>query len=145
MKRALLCFALVACTDEVDPDAPVDCAKVTDDDTFVVGLEKVGRDSVLTFRLMSATPAPPARYENTWTVEIDSSGGPLANADITATPYMPVHDHVSAIRSVSTALPDAGQYEIERVNFSMPGVWETTIRATAGATTDSAMFRFCIP
>jgi hypothetical protein len=31
------------------------------------------------------------------------------------------------------------------VNFSMPGVWETTIRATSGATTDSAMFRFCLP
>ncbi len=144
MKWAAL-LVLAACTSEPDPDEPVDCAKVTDDDTFVVGLEKMGRDGLLSFRLMSATPAPPARYENTWTVEVDGSGGPFANADIMATPYMPVHDHVSAIRAVSTPLADAGQYRIERVNFSMPGVWETTIRATSGSTTDSAMYRFCIP
>lgn len=33
---------------------------------------------------------------------------------------------------------------MEPVNLWMPGVWETTIRATAGTTTDSAVYKFCI-
>jgi hypothetical protein len=37
-----------------------------------------------------------------------------------------------------------GQYTLSPVNLWMPGVWETTIRATSGATIDSAVFRFCI-
>ena len=138
-------LVLAACAEEPDPYAPIDCAKVTNADTFVVGLEKSGQDQVLTFKLMAIDPAPPARYENTWTVEIDGASGPIANADIAVIPYMPKHDHVSAIHAVASQEPGSSAYKLERVNFSMPGVWETTIRASAGATTDSAMFRFCIP
>ena len=143
MKWAAL-LLLAACTSEPDPDEPVVCSKVTNADTFVVGIEKPGQ--VFRFRLMAVEPAPPARYENTWTLSlVDGAEQPITNADIRVTPYMPKHDHVSAIHAVSTQIPGSAWYKLERVNFSMPGVWETTISATAGAQTDSAMFRFCIP
>jgi YtkA-like len=137
-------LVLAACTSEPDPDEPVDCSKVTNADTFVVGIEKPGQ--VFRFRLMAVEPAPPARYENTWTLAlVDGAERPITDADIRVTPYMPKHDHVSAIHAVSTQIPGSAWYKVERVNFSMPGVWETTISATAGSETDSAMFRFCIP
>lgn len=147
MRNAALLLLLAACSsDTADPveDEDVDCTMVTDDDTFVVGLEKMGHDGVLAFKLMSATPAPPARYLNTWVLQIDANGAPLANAEIQATPYMPAHDHVAAIHAVTTALADAGEYQVDRIDFSMHGVWLATIRATAGSTTDSAVFKFCI-
>ena len=90
------------------------------------------------------TPAPPARYDNTWVVEIAASGAPLENAQLQVTPFMPAHEHSSAIRVETTPMTEAGRYMLDHVNFSMPGVWETTIRATAGATTDSAVYKFCI-
>lgn len=145
MRWAAFLLLLAACAEEPDPYAPVDCAKVTNADTFVVGLEKKGQDEVLTFKLMAVDPAPPARYENTWTLAVDGASGPILGADIQVIPYMPKHDHVSAIHAVATQEPSSSWYKLEHVNFSMPGVWETTIRATSGATTDSAMFRFCLP
>jgi hypothetical protein len=143
--RWAACFLLLAaCAEEPDWDAPVDCSKVTNADTFVVGLEK--RGEVFAFRLMEVEPAPPARYENTWTLAlVDAADQPITNADIRVTPYMPKHDHVSAIHAVSSQIPGSAWYKLERVNFSMPGVWETTISVTAGSETDSGMFRFCIP
>jgi hypothetical protein len=143
MRVALLCVVVAACTQSADDEIDIDCTQVVGADTFVVGLEKVGRDNALVFRLLSATPAPPARYDNTWEVEISASGAPLDNAQLQVTPFMLKHEHVSAIHVEST-MTEAGHYKLDHVNFSMPGVWETTIRASAGATTDSAVYKFCI-
>ena len=146
MRAALLCVLLAACgTDSGDDTEVVDCTMVTGADTFVVGLEKMGQGGALDFKLMSATPAPPARLDNTWVVAITTAAGaPVESAQLQVTPYMPKHGHTSAIRVVPTAMPDPGQYSLAHVNFSMPGVWETTITASAAAGTDSAMYRFCI-
>jgi hypothetical protein len=141
--RALLLLVVAACA-PAEEEMDVDCTKVVGADTFVVGLEKTGRDGVLAFQLMSVTPAPPARYDNTWTVHIIASGSPLENAQLQVTPFMPKHEHVSAIRVEPTPMTEAGHYKLDHVNFSMPGVWETTIRATAGTTSDSAVYKFCI-
>jgi hypothetical protein len=46
---------------------------------------------------------------------------------------------------VVTELPAPGQYQLSPVNLWMPGLWEITISAISGATTDSAVYRFCIP
>jgi hypothetical protein len=144
MRWAALCLVLAACADEPDVDTPVDCSKVTNADTFVVGFEK--RGELFAFRLMAVEPAPPARYENTWTLALlDFAERPLTASDIRVTPYMPKHDHVSAIHAEVSDIPGSAWYELDRVNFSMPGVWETTVTATVGSETDSAMFRFCIP
>ena len=145
MRAAYLFVLLAACGgDDHDTMDEVDCTKVSGADTFVVGLEKTGGAGALTFKLLSATPAPPARGDNTWVVQINTATAPLEGAQLQVTPFMPAHEHGSPIQVVATAMPDAGQYKLEPVNLWMPGVWETTIRATAGATTDSAVYKFCI-
>jgi hypothetical protein len=132
-------------------DAPIDCTMVTNADTFVVGLEKAGTNGALDFKMMSATPAPPARGDNTWIFQINEMtsgvvGNPVSGATLQVTPFMPAHQHGSPIQVQITPLPDAGQYQLNPVNLWMPGVWETTIRATTTAqASDTVVYRFCIP
>lgn len=132
-----------------DGGGEVDCATVTGTDTFFKGLPKTGRDGLLAYKLMSAMPAPPARGDNSWVVQINTMssgvvGTPLDGADITVTPFMPSHQHGSPIKVEVTPMGDPGMYTLEPVNLWMPGVWETTITATSGTTTDSAIYKFCI-
>lgn len=127
----------------------VDCSMVTGVDTFVVGLAKPGMNNMLEFKMLSATPAPPARGNNTWVVEVGimQSGvvtGPLENATFDVVPFMPAHQHGTGVPVEITAMSTPGQYELSPVNLWMQGVWETTIRATAGTTSDTAMFEFCV-
>jgi hypothetical protein len=148
MRPVLFCVLLAACgTDSGDDEPMVDCTMVTGADTFTVGLEKLGQGGTLDFKLMSATPSPPARGDNSWVVQINqtaSGAAPLEGAQLQVTPFMPAHQHGSPIMVQITPMPDAGQYKLEPVNLWMPGVWETTIRASAGTSTDSAVYKFCI-
>jgi hypothetical protein len=148
MRSVLFCVLLAACgTDSGDDGMEVDCTMVTGADTFTVGLEKMGQGGTLDFKLLSATPSPPARGDNSWVVQINqtaSGAAPLEGAQLQVTPFMPAHQHGSPIMVQITPMPDAGQYKLEPVNLWMPGVWETTIRASAGSSTDSAVYKFCI-
>jgi len=153
MRLAVCCLAFVtACSS--DPmhgdDEPVNCAEETRDDDFVVGLDKVGESGMLDFKLMSANPAPPARDDNTWIVQVSSmSGGtvgaPVSGVAMSVTPFMPDHSHGSGKTVVVEPTPDAGQYKLSPVNMWMPGLWETTINASSASGSDKVVFRFCIP
>jgi hypothetical protein len=143
-----VCVVGSACSGESDPNnQPVDCSKVTGVDTFVVGLEHMGTSGVFDFKLMSADPAPPARDCNTWILELDAlpGGTPVTGASLAVTPYMPAHGHPAGKPVMITPMPTAGDYQLADVNLWMPGVWETTIVATQGSMTDSAVYKFCIP
>ena len=148
MRAALfLCVTLAACgTDSGDDEETVDCSTVMGADTFTVGLQKMGSGGTLSFKLLSATPAPPARGDNSWLVQIDqvSAAAPLEGATLQVTPFMPAHQHGSPIMPVVTPMPSAGQYQLDKVNLWRPGVGETTFRATAGTSTDAAVYKFCI-
>jgi hypothetical protein len=147
--KSIMLVGLAACGGP-DEDVPVDCSKVTNVDTFVVGLEHPGMAGRYNFRLMSADPAPPARGDNTWVVQVNSLnagvvGTPVTGATLRVTPFMPEHGHGTAVPIEITPMTEPGQYQATPVNMWMEGVWETTIRATVGADTDSAVFKFCLP
>lgn len=132
-----------------DDGMEVDCSTVTGTDVFVVGLEKPGAGGTLDFKMMSATPAPPARGDNSWVFQINTMasgvvGSPLDNATIKVTPFMPSHQHGSPIQVQATPMADPGTYKLEPVNLWMPGVWETTIQASSGTSSDSVVYKFCI-
>lgn len=147
----VLALGLAACSgDDGSMDADVvDCATVTGVDTFVVGLEHQGTSGMLDFKLMSAAPAPPARGNNTWVVQINMMsagvvGAPLTGATLKVTPFMPAHQHGTGVPVEVTPMGDPGQYQLSPVNLWMQGVWETTIRATLDTTSDSAVYKFCV-
>jgi hypothetical protein len=152
MRYALvLAGMLCACMNNApsdDENAPVDCSMQTAD-TFVVGLDHKGSAGMLDFQLMSADPAPPARGNNTWVVQIMSmnagvDAAPLDGASIKVTPYMPAHQHGTPVIAQITPTGTPGQYSLSPVNMWMPGVWDTTIEVTS-PTADQAVFSFCLP
>jgi hypothetical protein len=112
---------------------------------YSANLTKVGASGAFSFVLMDITPPPPALGTTTWTLKIlDASGAPVTDATVpTPTTWMPQHMHSS------TALPTVanngdGTYTLGNLYLFMPGVWQVTVQATSGGTTDSAVFTFCL-
>ena len=150
-------LGLAACgtSDDTMEDAPVDCSKAMPGvDMFVAGIEHPGDKGMYNFKLVDAMPAPPARSMagnfNTWTLQVNALsagvvGAPVSNADIRVTPYMPAHMHGSGVPVEITPMSEPGQYKLGDINLWMQGVWETTVRATVDPTSDSTVFKFCIP
>ena len=142
-----LCPALAACSDDPGDDTSYNCAAETRDEEFVMGLTKAGEQQRLEFKLLSSDPAPPARGDNIWILQLSTMAAPVmpvTGAVMTVTPFMPDHEHGSGKTVTITPLAEPGQYRLEPVNMWMPGLWETTIQVSSGAS-DRVVFRFCLP
>ena len=151
MRQFLILGALLAagaCSDDnTADDESYNCAAETRDDDFVLGLSKPGESSRYEFKLMSADPAPPARGDNTWILQLSTMAAPatpVSGETMSVTPFMPDHAHGSGKTVIVTPMTDAGQYKLSPVNMWMPGLWEVTIQTT-GTQTDRVVFRFCLP
>ena len=153
MKSTWLAVGLAACGHEGGDDEPVDCEKEQREgraETFIAGLEHPGKDGVYNFKLMSSTPAPPARGNNAWVVQVNQLnagvvGAPVEGATIKVTPFMPEHGHGTAVPTEIMPMTEPGQYKLDPVNMWMQGVWEVTVRSTVDPATDSTVYKFCIP
>ena len=113
----------------------------------MLGLAKGGESSRYEFKLMSSDPAPPARGDNTWVLQLSTMAAPatpVSGASLTVTPFMPDHSHGSGDPVIVKPRTEAGQYELSPVNLWMPGLWEVTIQVN-GSESDRTVFRFCIP
>jgi hypothetical protein len=125
----------------------VGCLTDPRDDTYSAGMTKPGQSGSFQFVLVSAEPGPPAILTNTWTVRLLSSGGaPVTGATFSWGPksvWMPDHGHGS------TATPQVqdngdGTYTVTPLYFYMAGLWQITLTAQSGGTTDTAVFSFCV-
>lgn len=96
-------------------------------DEFVIPLSKHSLDGELSATLVEATPSPPARGSNRWTLEVsDADGNPVEGLDLKAVLFMPEHRHGSSPTQITeTDVP--GEYEVSRMNFIMGGVWEVRL------------------
>jgi YtkA-like protein len=123
----------------------IGCANDPRADTYGANMSKVGSAKALTFVLVSASPAPPAINDNTWTLKVlDASGNPLPNATFSAIKtWMPDHGHGAPETPMATANAD-GTYTVQPLDLFMNGLWQITFTAQAGAVSDSATFSFCI-
>jgi YtkA-like len=131
-----------------DADEGLACMTAMRGDIYTVGLERSGAGGALDFKLMTATPSPPAFNDNTWVIQINTMtsgvvGNPATGASLIVTPFMPDHQHGTLKVNVE-AMPDPGQYKLTPINMWMPGLWETTIEAQAGAVSDRVVYKFCI-
>jgi hypothetical protein len=139
---SVLAAGLSACAsdDGGGDDSVINCDLEDRDDQFLAGMSKVGAGGT-TFTLLSATPSPPSRDDNTWVLDISTASGPYSGA-VTVVPFMPDHRHGTPIEVVVTPDPNVpGRYNAAPINLWMPSLWEITVRAG----TDSTVFRFCIP
>jgi hypothetical protein len=143
---ALTLFAAACSSDgHGDDTESYNCAAETRDDTYVAGITKAGQNGKLNFKIVEALPAPPARGDNIWTLELTSiTAAPVSGAAMIVTPFMPDHQHGTPTTVVIEPMPSAGQYKLSPVNMWMPGLWQTTIQVD-GQDADKAVFAFCIP
>jgi hypothetical protein len=130
------------------PDAGYNCDLDDRDEQFVAGMQKTGNLGI-TFTLVESTPAPPARDNNIWVIDVEDGAGALVGATLGIKPFMPDHNHGTSIPAIITEdATTAGRYNAEQVNLAMPGIWEVTVSATpdgGGAIDkDSVIFTFCI-
>jgi len=98
-------------------------------------------------RFVDAMPAPPARFDNTWIIEVVdlASGMPVDDAVLEVDPRMPDHNHGTSIQCEVTAMAAPGQFQLDPVNLFMPGLWEVELDFTlADETTDRVVFKFCV-
>jgi hypothetical protein len=149
MRSIFLLSVLAACGGgDPAPDAPVNCADETRAEPFVVGVDKAAVGGKLDFKMISATPAPPARYQNAWTILVNSMnnnvvGAPMPGAAIQVTPYMPDHQHGNGIPVTVTEMT-GGMYTLDPMYLGMPGYWEITLDVVAGGTMDQVVYKICI-
>lgn len=123
------------------------CASDPRVQTYAVGLRSKSADGAIEVTFVDADPSPPAKGNNTWTVQILPStpeGPTLQDPTIETIAYMPDHGHTSPIKPTATKVAD-DTYEIKPVSLSMPGVWEVTLKiADQGGASYSVKFTFCI-
>lgn len=128
-----------------DGGMAMNCSDDPRADTYAAGLEKASENGHFTVTLRTADPAPPAKGDNTWTIEIRDAGGtPVEGATLTVTPWMPDHGHGTSIDVQVAAGSDPGTYVLSSIDLRMPGLWEVTIEIDAGGVTDSVVFAFCV-
>lgn len=131
-----------------DADEALACVESGRGDIYAMGLEHMGSGGKLDFKLMSATPAPPARNLNAWQLQINqvNGGAAVAGAALIVSPFMPDHQHGPGTKRVKiqeSATP--GLYDLTDINMWMPGYWEVTIDATlSDSTHDTVVYKFCI-
>jgi hypothetical protein len=133
-----------------DADEALACMTSGRGDTYAVGLSHTGKNQLYNFKLMSAMPAPPARYLNTWVIQISweaNPSQPITGATLTVSPFMPDHQHGSgAYTPQIQEQTTPGQYQVSDIYTWMPGYWEITIDArTPDNVEDTVVFKFCIP
>ncbi len=124
--------------------ATISCTGDSRNDTYAANLEKSGASGVYRFTLVSATPAPPIRGTNSWSLRItDASGAALSGAMVEVAPYMPDHGHGPSVKAAATEESDHS-YTIAPLYFFMPGLWQVTFKATVADKSDTAVFTFCV-
>jgi hypothetical protein len=116
--------------------------------TYTAHLDESGSHG-LTFELVSADPAPPAKFGNSWVVMVKDSDGTPLTGTLGVGLNMPSHGHGTQVPPVITFDAATSTYTIDPVYLFMPGVWQITLDYYGDAGTDAdpvdeASFFFCI-
>ena len=84
---------------------------------------------------------PPLQGLNQWEFSLQSSEGlALEKCDILVKPYMPDHKHGS--RDVNASWLQGDSYQVNDLDFIMPGLWEITFEITCMGLMDTVSFEF---
>ena len=154
LAHVALCLLPVACEDDAAADDTTGAGGqggaggeaaggASGADAYTAGMKRAGVDARLAVTLLDAVPAPPQRELNDWRVRIeDASGAPMSGCTLGVGLFMPVHGHSSTTEPVIGAAAEPGEYQIDDMNFFMPGLWEITLDLTCGEVTDQVLFAF---
>ncbi len=111
---------------------------------FTPDMAAEGAAKKATFKLRTMSDVPPVNGKNSWVVQVlDATGAPVDGATLSVKPFMPAHGHGASVTPTATGQGN-GEYRIDDLVFSMPGVWQTTL-TLGGVVSDSVVFSFCVP
>lgn len=146
----LLGLAAVGCGSTSDGDGPATqagCAEDSRVEAYEVGTEKLGDEELVLFRMGTLDPEPVDVGDNGWNLSLEAAGTgePLTGCSLSATPWMPDHNHGSN-NPTATEGAEAGDYEFTDIAFIMAGYWEVTLAVDCPdiEATDTLMVNFCI-
>jgi len=130
------------------PEGTVACAEDPRVDNYVA-LDKPGELGVLSFRLSAVEPAPPAKGNNVFQLEISDAAGEPIEGDLHVDLKMPDHGHGTSVKPTIDFDPQTEQYTVSPLYLFMPGVWRIQLEAYAGAAAgatplDRTALYFCI-
>ncbi len=114
-------------------------------DVYSEGLSRDGDGGLVKVTLSIATPGPPDKGENRWTVRVEDAGGQaIADATVFVRPFMEVHGHTSNPAQFAGDAQGDGSYLVGPFILGMAGRWDITIDVTLpDGGTDAVVFRFC--
>lgn len=165
MLRALPLFLLAACTgdpkDSGDTSSPDDTADDTAEDsetgevdicgdtaaydTWALPMTKASDGGTLSFTIGDATPSPPDKGDNIWTIALSTAGGdPVGDATVSLAPFMPEHGHGTNPATIPTTGDGAGSYTSDTFDLFMGGFWQLTVSASGPSGNDSMVINLCI-
>lgn len=114
---------------------------------FALGMQARVVEGSIHASVIEASPAPPMRYLNDWTVELsDAQGNALEDVRIeSARPFMPVHGHDGNLQPKVRALSEPGRFSVADLNLFMRGPWEIQLRLHAESAGDGyVVFDVCV-
>ena len=114
--------------------------------SYAAGMSAATADGALKVSFADASPAPPGKGMNTWTIQVtDAQGKPVSGATVVLTPFMPDHGHGPSTLPQVTPMADAGMYQLSLIDLFMPGIWQNTFTITpASGPAGSVVFTFCV-
>jgi hypothetical protein len=100
----------------------------------------------LMFSAAITHPAPlPVEKLHSWTVRLsDRRHVPVKHAHIKVTGDMPAHGHGLPTAPIAVER-GGGAYQLQGMEFQMPGLWYVQLDVRAGSRHDSIRIRFTIP
>ena len=149
---ACSCVCLFACGDSEDGehnehDEAAEFEGCPEDiPEFSFGMTTATEDGTLKAALVDASPAPPARFFNDWTIEFkDADDAPAEDVRLRrARAFMPVHGHYG------TPDPRLGQhgdapavFDLDRLNLFMRGPWQIILSVSSPNTSKPRSGRRC--
>lgn len=126
-----------------DSAAPSSCEEPVDD--VQPGLQVDCGTSACTLEVVSTSPAPPDRGDNTWQLQVlDTTGAPAVLRSLSVAPFMPAHDHGTAPATFDGTA--AGSvWSVGPFDLFMSGRWELRTSFTfEDGTADTAVISFCV-
>jgi hypothetical protein len=87
----------------------------------------------------------PLNQMHGWILNLmDGSGNPVEDAQITVEGGMPAHNHGMPTVPQVTANLGGGRYQVEGVQFQMPGHWVVTFNIASGTQLDSVTYNLML-
>lgn len=151
-----MCLCFAACADAVDIDEQHD--KAHDDAAefegcpesipkFSLGMSTENDDGSIKVSVLEASPSPPARFLNDWTVKLTGSDDAPRN-DVKLSrvrAFMPVHGHYGTPDpKLKEHDEDPNVFDVDKLNLFMRGPWQILLDVNSDDGASQLVFEVCV-